>query len=1141
MVNLNLFVTDTPLWYDPPIGPPVKITLSYNAQSAIAYNQPFGNKWQFNYASTLVVDTGGQVNIFMPDGRNDIYSPDGSGGYTRPLGVFNTLTKLAENHFSLRFPDDTVFEYDIPAGTSSLQPFLVKITDPYGQSLTFGYNSDVKLATITDAIGQVTTIDYTDTLVTVSDPFGRQALFEIDASGNLTKITDMGGYWTGLTYDQAVYLTSLGNSRGTWAFYIEPADGIVNNSNPYPPPGGEMWQNYRVSVTNPQGGKEEYQYDGFDYHSWYVSPKYYQPYQDINANNFGSEVPKIEYFFTTVGGKEKFYSITNPDGGITHFTYDPVTGRKKSVEDSHGHTVLYTYNAMGRVKTTTDAKQKTTTMVYDPNNNIDLKEIEIPGLGTQFMEYDAFHNLTSVTNRLGKTTSYTYNGFGELTSITDPLTHVTTFNYYDANHESKYRLKEVVRDGNVLSSFTYDTVGRVLTRTDTTGLTLTYGYNDLNEVTSVLYPDGRQETFTYSPCCPHLLDSYTDRGGRTNYYTYDEMRRLVEVKQPDQTLVKYEYDADGNLSKLIDPNNHATSLEYDAMKRLVKKIYADGKYETYAYDGEGLLTAMADARDAAAGRTTATYSYDENHNLTGITYSDGTPNVSYVYDDYNRVTSRTDGIGTWGFGYDAASQLLSVDGPWENDTVTYGYDDNGRRTSVQPQGGETVSYGYDALDRLTAVTPGIRSFAYAYPSGSPTPLPESLTRPNGSFTTYQYDTLNRLTEIANKTSDQQLILADAFTYNARDMRDTETVTNGSPITNFTANLTTYSYNDVNQLLSMTSPAQAFAYDADGNMTAGYTPEGYQFTAAYDGENRLKSIDYTDGQSVAHHTDFNYGADGFLAKQVVDGVETRFIRNGYSLLQERDGSNAITRVFIRDPSAPGGIGGLLELGQGGQQFSYLFDGKGNVRGSLDENQNVAATYTYDGFGNLVAKTGALNQPFQFSTKRYDEKTGLIYYGYRLYSPALGRWINRDPLGFDGGDLNLYGFVQNNPTGNTDPLGLKTMRCTKPLHSLGPKWGPIGYKYGTQLYHQYSCVVDKNGIVTCGGQDRGENGAGKPSNDVLDPPDGQCEETQPDNDCFEQCLIDEWAKPRPPYGIPFGTDCQEYDDDVNKRCRKQCKIK
>lgn len=78
--------------------------------------------------------------------------------------------------------------------------------------------------------------------------------------------------------------------------------------------------------------------------------------------------------------------------------------------------------------------------------------------------------------------------------------------------------------------------------------------------------------------------------------------------------------------------------------------------------------------------------------------------------------------------------------------------------------------------------------------------------------------------------------------------------------------------------------------------------------------------------------------------------------------------------------------------------------------------------------------------------------------------------------------------------------------------------------------------------CGGQDRGEKGKGKPTNDVLDPPGGaECTETQPDNPCFEQCLKTEWAKPRPDYGIPVGKDCQDYDDDVNKTCRQECQIK
>ena len=1036
MVNINLFMTDTPLWYEPSIGPPVKITLNYNSQSSIAYNQPFGNKWQFNYASYLVVDTGGTVTIFMPDGRNDVYSPDGSGGYTKPFGVFNTLTKLAENHFTLRFPDDSIFEYAIPSGTTSLQPFLVKISDQYGQSLTFGYDTNVHLTTITDALGQVTTITYTNGFATsVADPFGRIASFEYDGGGNLTKMTDMGGYWSSLTYDSNVYLTSLGNSRGTWQFYIEPADGINNGSNHYPAPGGTMWQNYRITVTNPLGGKEQYQYDGYSGYSWYVSPRYYIPYVNSNTNNYASAIPKKKYYFSTVGGKGKVSNIINEDGGSETYIYDSITGKRTGITDSNYHTTSYTYNAMGRTTSVTDAKSKTTTMTYAPNN-VDLTGIT-NGLGTVTNGYDGFHNMTSVTNLLGKTTSYAYNGYGQKTSETDALSIVTGFNYYDTSSPSKYRLQTITRDGKTTFGFTYDSKGRILTRTDLTGLTLMYTYNNLDQVTGIAYPDGKQETYAYSPCCPRLLDSYTDRTGRTTSYTYDEMRHLIQVKQPDGTLIKYDYDANGNLVKLTDPNSGITTFSYDAVNRLAKKTYADGKYETYSYDGLGLLKNKANARDTAANRITATYSYDPNNNLTGITYTDGTPNVNYAYDDYDRVTSRIDGIGTWGYGYDADSHLTSVDGPWDNDTLSYVYDDIGRRTSVSPQGGETIAYVYDNLSRLTQINPGSRTFSYAYPANSPSPLPVNLIRPNGSFTTYQFDNLNRLLEIDNKNSAQQLINADAFTYNAQDVRGSETITNGTPITNFTAGLTTYNYNAVNQLLATAAPNRLFNYDADGNMTTGYTPDGYQYTATYDAENRLKSIDYTDGESVAHHTDYYYSGDGLLARQVVDGMETRFVRDGFTLLQERDSSNNVTRSYSFDPTAPGGIGGLLELSQGGQQYSYLFDGKGNVSSLLDSTQAIVTTYTYDEFGNLMVKGGTIDQPFRFSTKPYDEKTGLSYYGYRFYAPVLGRWINRDPLKEVGG-INIYGFVQNNAVNFTDPLGFAMDQGGKgPLTSQDPE--------------------------------------------------------------------------------------------------------
>ena len=82
-----------------------------------------------------------------------------------------------------------------------------------------------------------------------------RATFEYDANRNLTRITDMGGYWSSFTYDTTVYLTSIGNERGTWGFWIEAADGVNNCSNPYPPPGGTTWQNYPVTATNPLGRK----------------------------------------------------------------------------------------------------------------------------------------------------------------------------------------------------------------------------------------------------------------------------------------------------------------------------------------------------------------------------------------------------------------------------------------------------------------------------------------------------------------------------------------------------------------------------------------------------------------------------------------------------------------------------------------------------------------------------------------------------------------------------------------------------------------------------------------------------------------------------------------------------------------------
>jgi RHS repeat-associated protein len=170
--------------------------------------------------------------------------------------------------------------------------------------------------------------------------------------------------------------------------------------------------------------------------------------------------------------------------------------------------------------------------------------------------------------------------------------------------------------------------------------------------------------------------------------------------------------------------------------------------------------------------------------------------------------------------------------------------------------------------------------------------------------------------------------------------------------------------------------------------------------------------------------------------------------------------------------------------------------------------------------------------------------------RWYLPSMGRYMELDPIAARGGfngfyGPSWYGYAEGNPLGAIDPDGLKSFKCTAPLHAFevkfGKDWAKRAKDWGPYLYHQYSCIVRPDGTVRCEGQDRTgswRRSPGKPSTDFLN---GGCKESRSDDKCYEDCMEAEWNKPRPMYGIPFGTDCQEYDDNVNDTCRKQCASK
>ncbi|NCC62186.1 MAG: RHS repeat-associated core domain-containing protein [Verrucomicrobiae bacterium] len=232
------------------------------------------------------------------------------------------------------------------------------------------------------------------------------------------------------------------------------------------------------------------------------------------------------------------------------------------------------------------------------------------------------------------------------------------------------------------------------------------------------------------------------------------------------------------------------------------------------------------------------------------------------------------------------------------------------------------------------------------------------------------------------------------------------------VTNF------YTANELNQYTNIANGVtNQPTYDADGNMlTCG------DWTYTWNGENRL--IVASNGTTVVNNT---YDYMGRRFRKVVNGVTNTFLYDGWAMI--RDTSPTVTNSYIYGldlsgtPQGAGTIGGILSAVLNGTDVFYCFDANGNVTDLVDTNGSSVAHYEYGPFGQKTAESGTLStsNPFQFSTKYLDAELGLYYYGCRCYSPEMGRWMSRDPIGEEGGH-NLYSFVLNTPITLFDFLGL-----------------------------------------------------------------------------------------------------------------------
>jgi len=161
------------------------------------------------------------------------------------------------------------------------------------------------------------------------------------------------------------------------------------------------------------------------------------------------------------------------------------------------------------------------------------------------------------------------------------------------------------------------------------------------------------------------------------------------------------------------------------------------------------------------------------------------------------------------------------------------------------------------------------------------------------------------------------------------------------------------------------------------------------------------------------------------------------------VQEKSGTGSGAGVTANLVTGPGVDNVLARQTNAGNQ-TMLTDALGSVILATDATQATVSSYSYDAYGNTT-QVGTNDNSQQY-TGRENDATGLYYYRARYYSPAMGRFISQDPIGWAAGQTNGYGYVGGNPVGYTDPRGTNPMTGAIAGAEAGSFFGPIGTAVG-----------------------------------------------------------------------------------------------
>ncbi|TQN35374.1 YD repeat-containing protein, partial [Blastococcus colisei] len=492
---------------------------------------------------TLTQHDSGDVYWFGGDGRLTELR-DRNGNTTTFTYAGGALTEIAADQGDV---DARTVEVQADGSTGRITGLFQSPNYSQYRSVSYDYDSNGRLASITDVLGRTTSFGYSSAgdLSSITAPGGAETTFAYDAGHRVTTVTQpsdaAGDAVTRSSYDAGQTLVADPNTDPAQAVpavphttYALTADGMLLAEKATDPTGAER------SAT-------------------------FTPFQDVATTSNSSGTTTFGY---AANGAESLTGVTSPTGAGSSYTYGnsaPAQYQPDSGTDAQGNTSTFTYDGAGNGLSAANAGGATAEVTRNADGTVATSVS--PSGATMTYGYDADKQLTSITppagNSLGNR-SYTYDGYGRIATYTSGRGITETYTYDEAD-----RVLEVdFSDTTPSVSYTYDSAGRVATRADASGTT-TYTYDPLGRLASRVHTAGGG-LLTYAYDLAGNLEAETDAGGTTEH-GYDDRNLLTSTQTPDGRVIGYGYDTDGKRTDTwfaTDDGNTSwaahTHTDYDA-------------------------------------------------------------------------------------------------------------------------------------------------------------------------------------------------------------------------------------------------------------------------------------------------------------------------------------------------------------------------------------------------------------------------------------------------------------------------------------------------------------------------------------------------------------------------------------------------